>query len=114
MNKQLKLAIEKFNNLEFFECHDILEDYWFECRPDEKDFYQGLLHYAVAFHHLLNKKNPYGAKMQFAKCIERLGSYGNIYKGIEISEIIDKSKKNIALLNNNTAGEIKPVKIIVK
>jgi len=92
MNKQLKLAIEKFNNGEYFECHDILEDYWFECKPEEKNFYQGLLHFAVAFHHLIDKKNPQGAKLQFKKCIERLKKYDKLYKGIEINKIITSSK----------------------
>ncbi|HJY64393.1 MAG TPA: DUF309 domain-containing protein, partial [Ignavibacteria bacterium] len=91
MNKQLKLAIEKFNNRKYFECHDILEDYWFECKQDEKDFYQGLLHYAVAFHHLIDKQNPQGAVLQFKKCIERLKKYDKIYKGIEINKIISSS-----------------------
>jgi predicted metal-dependent hydrolase len=87
MDRQLKLAIEKFNSHEFFECHDILEDTWFEVNPGEKDFYQGLLHFAVAFHHLIDKKNPQGAKLQFKKCIERLKSYEVNYKGIELNKI---------------------------
>ena len=114
MNKQLKLALEKFNNREFFECHDILEDYWFECKHEEKDFYQGILHYAVAFHHLNDKKNPSGAKLQFKKCIERLSSYGNNYKGIDTLKISNTAKKNLALLNNNKPDQIKQVKIKVK
>lgn len=111
MNRHLKLALEKFNNKEFFKCHDILEDYWFECRQDEKDIYQGLLHYAVAFHHLLDKNNPAGAKLQFTKCIEKLKDYDKLYKGINLGKIVNHAQKNLDILNNNKPGEIKHVKI---
>ena len=111
MNRHLKLALEKFNNKEFFVCHDILEDYWFECKQDEKDLYRGLLHYAVAFHHLLDKNNPAGAKLQFTKCIERLKNYDKPYKGIDLRKIIKYAHKNLNSLNNNRSEEIKHVKI---
>lgn len=103
MDEPLKLAVEKFNNREFFDCHDILEDYWFECKAEEKDFYQGLLHYAVAFHHLIDKKNPQGAKLQFKKCIERLKPYNNEYKRININKIVSSAK---SFLKKLEAGEM--------
>lgn len=114
MNKQLNLAIEKFNNREFFACHDILEDYWFECRPQEKNFYQGLLHYAVAFHHLIDKKNPAGAKLQFKKCIDRLSKYEINYTEIDLYEIVLLAKKNLSLLDANKPCEIIYAKIKIK
>jgi len=113
MNKHLRLAIEKFNNAEFFDCHDILENAWFHVSEKDKDFYQGLLHYAVAFHHLTYKKNPDGAKLQFAKCIERLKNYNKLYKGIDVNKIIQLAQKNLELLRNNKTGDIKHIKIKV-
>ena len=104
MNKQLKLAIEKFNNGKYFECHDILEDYWFECKQDEKDFYQGLLHYAVAFHHLIDKQNPQGAILQFKKCIERLKPYNKKYQGIDVKKIV---KSSLEYLKQLETGDVK-------
>ena len=101
-SETLKLALEKFNSREFFVCHDILEDYWFECKPDEKDFYRGLLHYAVAFHHLIDKKNPQGAKLQFKKCIDRLKPYKKNHKGININKIVNSAKSYLKKLE---AGE---------
>lgn len=100
MQKVLKHAIEKFNKGEYFECHDILEDYWYECKPEEKDFIRGLLHYAVAFHHLINKNNPQGAKLQLNKCIKRLKNYNKIYRGIDSSKIINTSKKILKMLES--------------
>jgi len=103
----LDLAIEKFNNHEFFDCHDILEDTWFEVNKDEKDFYQGLLHFAVAFHHLIDKKNPAGAKLQFSKCILRLKNYDTNYKGINIGKILKAAKENLKKLETGSSEKIK-------
>jgi predicted metal-dependent hydrolase len=108
MDKQLRLAIEKFNNRKFFDCHDILEDTWFEVSREDKDFYQGLLHFAVAFHHLVDKKNPTGAKLQFKKCIERLKDYDKIYKGINIEMILKAAKESYKKLE---AGDTKDIRI---
>lgn len=111
MDKQLRLAVEKFNKREFFDCHDILEDAWFEVKQFDKDFYQGLLHFAVAFHHLADKKNPAGAKLQFKKCIIRLKNYDSTYKGINIKKILSASKMNLKRIEENTISEIKIPKI---
>ncbi len=114
MNPQLKHAVDKFNNREFFACHDILEDYWFECKPVEKDFYQGLLHYAVAFYHLIDKKNPRGARLQFTKCIERLKPYDKEYKRININRIVSSAKSILKKLDSGNAELIKVPKINFK
>ncbi len=46
------LGIEQFNQGEFFECHETLEELWMaETRPIRR-FYQGILQIGVAFHHL--------------------------------------------------------------
>jgi hypothetical protein len=107
MNEPLNLAIEKFNSREFFDCHDILEDTWFEVSTVEKDFYQGLLHFAVAFHHLVDKKNPAGAKLQFKKCIERLKNYDKMHKGINIEKILKAAKNSLKKLETGDTERIK-------
>lgn len=111
MKKSLELAIEKFNNRDFFTCHDILEDIWYVCLPAEKDFYQGLLHYAVAFHHLVNKKNLEGAKLQFKKSIEKLDKYARIHEGINVFKIINSAKKFTKTLEAENLKNIRIPKI---
>jgi len=107
MNIQLKLAVDKFNDRKFFECHDILEDYWFECKQEEKDFYQGLLHFAVAFHQLIDKKNPQGAKLQFRKCINKLNSYDKNFKGIDINKILGTCTNTLKKIETGRTNNIK-------
>ena len=44
-------GIELFNQREFFECHDELEEVWTETLGPEREFYQGLIHAAVCLFH---------------------------------------------------------------
>jgi uncharacterized protein len=85
------LAIEKFNNREYFDCHEILEDIWFDTTDDSKDFYQGLLHISVGLYHLTNKNNQLGMKLQFEKAFKRLMKYPNVYNDINLGELLSKT-----------------------
>jgi predicted metal-dependent hydrolase len=69
--ERFNLGIDKFNEREFYECHDILEDVWFEIRGQDRKFYQGLIHLAVGFYHILHKNNPKGALSQLNKVITK-------------------------------------------
>ncbi|MCI0450080.1 MAG: DUF309 domain-containing protein [Chlorobi bacterium] len=85
-------AINKFNNNEFFECHEILEDIWFDVRDDSRDFYQGLLHIAVGFYHLAKKNNPAGAVLQLNKAVEKLKKYENEYNGVRLDKLMSETE----------------------
>lgn len=65
-------AISFFNQQEFFDCHEVLEDLW---RPlplgSEKTFLQGLIQVAVGFHHLKNR-NFVGTKNKLQAGLEKL------------------------------------------
>lgn len=67
-----KEAIVLFNQRQFFECHEVLEDLWRPLPPGpEKQFLQGLLQVGVGFHHLLNH-NYRGAKNLLQAGLEKL------------------------------------------
>jgi len=44
-------GIRLFNEGRFFEAHEILEDVWRPASSSEKQYLQGLIQLAVAFHH---------------------------------------------------------------
>lgn len=68
----LEEAVTLFNQREFFECHEVLEDLWRPLPPGaEKQFLQGVLQVGVGFHHLLNN-NYMGAKNLLQAGLERL------------------------------------------
>jgi predicted metal-dependent hydrolase len=98
-------GINKFNNGEFFECHDILEDIWFEIRGKDRNFYQGLIHLAVGFYHLLYRENPRGALSQLNKGTAKLSSYKPGYQGVELNELLEKVSVCIEKIERINKGE---------
>lgn len=91
IRSRLIQAINKFNNGEFFECHEILEDIWFDVRDDSRDFYQGLLHIAVGLYHL-TKKNSEGAIFQLEKAMGKLRKYENNYSEIDLLKLLTETE----------------------
>ena len=51
---QLLQGIREFNNQEWFECHETVEDLWIGEEGETRDFYQGIIQIAVALHHWRN------------------------------------------------------------
>ncbi len=81
-------AVEEFNSGHYFECHDTLEEIWMEALHD-RFFYQGLIHLAVGFYHLLNE-NYAGAESQLSKGLLKLEDFKPVYQGIELSQLLNK------------------------
>ena len=47
-------GIEKFNECDYFESHELWEELWTEYRCPSRKFYQGLIKAAVALYHFGN------------------------------------------------------------
>ncbi len=70
--EKLTQALTLFQNGEFFECHEVLEDLWQPLPPgDEKTFYQGIIQVAVGRYHLKNG-NMVGARNKLKAGLEKL------------------------------------------
>jgi len=52
---ELLLAVRQFNNRDWFECHETLEDLWMGETGEVRKLYQGILHVSVALHHWKNR-----------------------------------------------------------
>ena len=85
---RLIAAINKFNQKDYFECHEILEDLWFDVRDSSRDLYQGLLHIAVGFYHLTKKNNFKGTIIQLTKAEEKLGKFPGVIHGIDLVKLL--------------------------
>lgn len=93
--ERFTLGIDKFNKGEFYECHDILEDVWFEIRGQDRKFYQGLIHLAVGFYHILHRNNPKGALSQLNKGVTKLSAFKPAYQGVELENLVRKVERCI-------------------
>ena len=78
-------GIRLFNEQEFFECHEVLEELWSETLGDEKKFYQGLIQAAVALFHFGNE-NLGGARKLYESSRLNLERYGPFYQGLNLQK----------------------------
>ncbi|WP_202077326.1 DUF309 domain-containing protein [Caldalkalibacillus salinus] len=69
---------------DYYECHDVLEELWFETQRDR--FYQGLLQVAVGLYHF-RWHNPQGAILLLEGAVEKLAPYEEIKRGINVGKI---------------------------
>jgi predicted metal-dependent hydrolase len=111
-------GIKLFNEKKFYECHDVLEDVWFDIRDETRKFYQGLIHLAVGFHHILERQNPKGAESQLRKGLDKLNYYKPEFQGVELMDLLKKieiclleiqgkDKKDVLILEDTYIPEIK-------
>jgi predicted metal-dependent hydrolase len=110
---RLVAAIKKFNEGDYFECHEILEDIWFEVRDNSRNFYQGLLHVSVAFYHLTKRNNFKGTIIQITKAIDKLGGYNELYLGIDLVKLKGQLKRMLIKLKKKEVPKRLP-KIIMQ
>lgn len=73
-----------FNEGEFFDCHDELEELWTEVQGEEKKFIQGMIQAAVALFHFENG-NLGGARKMYVSAREKLDLYESPYMAIDLA-----------------------------
>jgi hypothetical protein len=72
----------------FFEAHEELEDEWRDAPERERDFLQGLVHVAVAWHHARRGNRP-GCERQLEKAARRLAPYRPAHRGVDVDTVLD-------------------------
>jgi len=98
-------GIRLFNEEEFFECHDVLEELWSETLGEEKKFLQGLIQASVALFHFGNE-NLGGARKLYESARKNLEPYGPSYLGLDLAKFLDDMKRCFQELLE--AGEVYP------
>ncbi len=71
---ELRKGIELYNQREFFECHEVLEDQWRRETSDLKDLYQAIIKIAVGFYHA-ERKNYVGAVKVLRRGLKQIEPY---------------------------------------
>jgi uncharacterized protein len=69
---------------EFFEAHESFEDVWRASDPSEKDFFQGLVHFTVAWYQA-GRGNRTGCERQLAKARNRLTAFAPEHRGVDVA-----------------------------
>jgi uncharacterized protein len=77
---------------EYFEAHETLEDVWRAAEPAEKDFFQGLVHVAVAWYQA-GRGNRVGCERQLEKAARRLGPFAPEHRGVDVAAYLRSVEK---------------------
>ena len=86
---QLERGLELIRTRQFFEAHEELELAWRAASADERDFYQGLVHVAVAWYQAA-RGNRVGCERQLEKAARRLGPYAPEHDGVAVESLLDQ------------------------
>lgn len=82
-------GVRLFNEREFFACHDELEEVWNETLGPDREFYQGLIHAAVALHHF-EEGNLGGARKMYSSTRRYLQPYAPAHAGVDLETFLDQ------------------------
>jgi uncharacterized protein len=72
---------------EYFAAHEELEDAWRTAPPGERDFFQGLVHVAVAWYQA-GRGRRIGTERQLEKAVRRLEPFAPAHRGIELEPLL--------------------------
>jgi predicted metal-dependent hydrolase len=84
-----KLGLDHIRAGRFFEAHEELELVWRAATPEERDFYQGLVHVAVAWYQA-GRGRPVATASQLEKAARRLGPYAPRHRGVDVSSVLSQ------------------------
>ena len=72
---------------EYFAAHEELELAWRAAPPAERDFFQGLVHVAVAWYQA-GRGRRIGTERQLEKAIRRLSPYAPAHRGLDLDALL--------------------------
>lgn len=101
LDPRLATAVDLFNSGEFFACHDVLEEIWSESLDDERTFFQGLIHAAVALHHFEGGNLGGARKMSFS-AMRYLAPYAANHAGLALGRFLAAFKVCVTDLQGAT------------
>jgi uncharacterized protein len=84
---KLDAGLDLIRNGEFFAAHEELEDAWRAAEPDERDFYQGLVHVTVAWYQA-ERGNRVGCERQLGKARRRLAAFAPEHGGVDVGSVL--------------------------
>jgi hypothetical protein len=82
-----KRGIEAIRDQRYFEAHEELEEAWRAAPADERDFFQGLVHVAVAWYQA-GRGRPVATGRQLEKAARRLAPFAPTHRGVDVEGIL--------------------------
>ena len=87
MSAELERGLDLIRRGEFFAAHEELETAWRAAEVEERDFYQGLVHVAVAWYQSERANRP-GCERQLEKAARRLEHYRPAHRVVDVESLL--------------------------
>jgi predicted metal-dependent hydrolase len=87
MEAAFKRGLEEIRAGRYFEAHEELEEAWRAAAPEERDFFQGLVHVAVAWYQA-GRGRPVATGRQLEKAARRLASFAPAHRGVDVERVL--------------------------
>jgi uncharacterized protein len=98
MEAAFKRGIEEIRAGRFFAAHEELEDAWRAAPAEERDFFQGLVHVAVAWYQA-GRGRPVATGRQLEKAARRLAAFAPAHRGVDVAGVlaqVDAARTRVA------------------
>ena len=98
MDASFKRGLEEIRAGRYFEAHEELELAWRAAPPEERDFFQGLVHVAVAWYQA-ERGRPVATARQLEKAARRLAPFTPSHRGVDVEgvlEQVDAARQRVA------------------
>jgi predicted metal-dependent hydrolase len=92
-----KAGLEHIRAGRFFEAHEELEIAWRAAAADERDFYQGLVHVAVAWYQA-GRGRPVATASQLEKARRRLAAFDPSHLGVDVASVLAQVERARAVV----------------
>ena len=111
VDHRFKQAVELFNNGEWYEAHDVIEELWHETAEPHRRSLQGVLQVAVAQLHL-QRDNRRGATILFGEALGRLKRPGTPDLGLDIQGLCSCVEQRLRSLQQDEDPELCTVPVL--
>jgi predicted metal-dependent hydrolase len=82
-----KRGLEEIRAGRYFAAHEELEAAWRAAPPAERDFFQGLVHVAVAWYQA-GRGRPVATASQLEKAARRLRPFAPGHRGVDVASVL--------------------------
>ena len=91
MEAAFKRGLEAIRGGRYFEAHEELEEAWRAAAAEERDFFQGLVHVAVAWYQA-GRGRPVATGRQLEKAVRRLTPFAPAHRGVDVDRVLTQVK----------------------
>jgi uncharacterized protein len=87
MEEAYRNGLSRIRAGDYFGAHEELELAWRAAEPAERDFFQGLVHVAVAWYQA-GRGRRIGCERQLEKAARRLAPYAPAHRGVDVAAVL--------------------------